>query len=132
VIHDDQREVSARTAGRLVAEQFPQYADLEIRPLETDGTDNEIFAVGSHLAARFPRRAADPDRLAAQLRAQADAQQEFAAVSTVPAPRPRGIGSPGPGFDLPWTLQTWVPGTIARPDGLADSSRFATDLADLV
>lgn len=125
-------EITPATVRRLVAEQFPQYAGLEVRALRTNGTDNAIFAVGPDLAARFPLHVEDPAQLDQALRQEAATQQEFAEVSPVPCPRPLGIGAPGHGVEHAWALQTWVPGDVATPDGLAHSEGFAADLADLV
>ncbi|MFC7456071.1 phosphotransferase [Brachybacterium sp. GCM10030267] len=124
--------VPLRAVQRAIAEQFPRLADLEVRALETDGTDNAIVAVGPEIIARIPRRPGDPAELHALLRREAAAQAEFAEISPVPAPRPLGIGTPGSGLDRPWSLQTRVPGAVATPSVLADSMRFAEDLADLV
>lgn len=57
---------------------------------------------------------------------------ELAAASHYPTPLPVAIGEPGPGFPLPWSVQTWLPGAVATPNGLAGSSAFARDLASLL
>jgi aminoglycoside phosphotransferase (APT) family kinase protein len=41
---------------RLVAAQFPQWANLAIKPVESAGWDNTIFRLGTDLAVRLPRR----------------------------------------------------------------------------
>ncbi|MEZ0112785.1 aminoglycoside phosphotransferase (APT) family kinase protein [Catenulispora sp. EB89] len=41
--------------GRLLAEQFPQWADLAIRRVESTGTDNAMFRLGGELCVRLPR-----------------------------------------------------------------------------
>src|SRR3546814_7508794 len=33
---------------------------------------------------------------------------------------------------MPWAVQTWIPGDVATPDGLAGSHRLARDLVTLV
>jgi aminoglycoside phosphotransferase (APT) family kinase protein len=60
------------------------------------------------------------------------AVQEFHDLELIPSPRPIGIGDPGLGYPMPWTLQTWVPGTDGLTEDPADSSAFALDLARLI
>lgn len=129
--------IAPETVQRLLAEQFPQHAGLEVHALQTNGTVNAIFAVGPDpaapdLVARVPLRGTDQLGLEEELRREATAQEAFAALSPIPSPRPLGIGTPGHGIDHAWALQTWVPGQVATPEGLAQSPRFAADLADLV
>lgn len=57
---------------------------------------------------------------------------EFTRHCPVPVPHPVAIGPPSRRYPMPWSVQTWVPGEIATPDGLASSSEFARDLADLL
>ena len=47
-------EVDARLARRLVDSQFPQWADLPIRPVAHDGWDNRTFRLGAELTVRIP------------------------------------------------------------------------------
>lgn len=58
--------------------------------------------------------------------------QELAACCSVPTPLPIAVGQPGYGYPLPWSVQTWLPGNVATPNGLAGSDLFAHDLAELI
>ena len=131
-MHPDQLDVSLATVTRLIANQLPAYSDLPVRPVETVGTVNAIFRVGDDLAARFPLRAADPDVVHDALTAEARAAAEFSAVSPVPSPQPVAIGRPGPGYPLPWSVQTWLPGRDAVAEDPGESMGFADDLAQLL
>lgn len=131
-MHDDQLDVAPATVARLVAEQFPQWAELPLRAVETIGTVNAIFRIGDTLAARFPLRGADPDVVHEWLSAEAAAAREFAGLSPVPSPEPVALGQPGHGYPLPWSVQTWLPGRDATDVDPAESLAFAADLADLL
>lgn len=131
-MHEDDIEVSDGLARALVDSQFPEYAGLALRRLPVSGTVNVIFRLGAHLSVRFPRRAGDTNATRAALEREADRVAEFADVSTVDAPRPTGIGVPAHGYPLAWSIQTWVPGSVASPTRPADSAEFARDLAALV
>ena len=46
--------ITAELAARLVAAQFPQWADLPVRPVEPGGWDNVTFRLGAGLSVRLP------------------------------------------------------------------------------
>src|SRR5215475_11994989 len=112
-MHEGQLALDEGIVRRLVDEQFPQWRALRIRQVSGAGTVNAIFRLGKDLAARFPLRYREELRMRDLLRAEAAAMQEFADVSSVAAPRPVAIGEPGDGYPLPWSVQTWLPGTDA-------------------
>jgi hypothetical protein len=41
--------------ARLLAEQFPQWADSPIEPVHSAGTDKAIYRLGDDMAVRLPR-----------------------------------------------------------------------------
>src|SRR6185437_1948714 len=55
-MHADELDIDEALAGRLVAEQFPEWARLSLRRIEPSGTDNAIFRLGDELSVRIPRR----------------------------------------------------------------------------
>ena len=40
--------------SRLIKEQFPQWANLEIEPVEHSGHDNRTFHLGEEMTVRLP------------------------------------------------------------------------------
>ena len=46
--------------------------------------------------------------------------------------RGRHLGSPGHGYPLPWSVQTWISGTDAATNDPGRSDAFARDLAELI
>lgn len=132
MLHEDQIHIDADIARSMIAEQFPVYRHEPIEPLRGAGTDHAIFRIGTSVAARFPLRPEDASACAERLRGEAAAMSEFARHSPFPAPRPIGLGRPGPRYPLPWSLQSWIDGTVATPDGVSASAVFARDLARLI
>lgn len=126
-LHDDELTITVDTARDLVAAQFPQWRGRPVRKVDAGGTVNAIFRIGDDLAARLPLRPADPDATRTGLRREATAAAELA--RHVRAPLPVALGEPGPGYPLPWSVQTWLPGTTAGAHG---SDALAHDLAALV
>ncbi|MCR6498263.1 phosphotransferase [Shinella sp. CPCC 101442] len=131
-MHDDQLHIDADIARSMIAEQFPRYRGEPVVLLVATGTTNAIFRVGRHVAARFPLRADEPDACLATLHREAAAMAAFAEQSPFAASQPIGIGAPGPHYPLPWSLQSWLEGDVATPDGLSASIAFARDIAGLI
>jgi aminoglycoside phosphotransferase (APT) family kinase protein len=42
------------------------------------------------------------------------------------------VGEPGAGYPLPWSVQTWLPGTVATDEDPGQSAAFARDLAEFI
>jgi aminoglycoside phosphotransferase (APT) family kinase protein len=131
-MHPDQLTVTAGVVAALVAEQFPGWARLPVRAVRSQGTDNALFRLGDRLAARFPLRPGDPDRTLQWLESEAAAARALASGTRVPTPEPVALGRAGAGYPLPWSVQTWVPGTVATDADPGGSVAFAHDLASFV
>ncbi|MFD7275512.1 aminoglycoside phosphotransferase family protein [Streptomyces sp. NPDC059862] len=131
-MHDDQVDVTTETVATLIQEQFPQWSGKAIRLLPSTGTVNAIFRIGNDLSARFPLRLADAAEALAFLKQEAQASAELAQVSRFPAPEPVALGKPGAGYPMPWSVQTWLPGTVASDADPSGSDAFAEDLAAFI
>ena len=46
--------ITPSLVARLVSEQFPQWRNLAVRPVELDGWDNTTFRLGESLSVRLP------------------------------------------------------------------------------
>ncbi|MFD6534513.1 aminoglycoside phosphotransferase family protein [Streptomyces sp. NPDC060184] len=131
-MHDDQADVTAHVAATLIRDQFPQWRGKAIRPVASTGTVHAVFRVGDDLSARFPLRPADAAEALAVLEREARASAELARASPFPVPEPVALGRPGPGYPMPWSVQTWLPGTVAFDADPSGSDAFAEDLAAFV
>jgi len=132
MMHTDQVLIDRNIARGMIIDQFPEYAHERIVQLETTGTVNAIFRIGSGVAARFPMRKMQPLECAEMLRREAAAMTEFARHSPFATPRPLGLGQPGTVYPMPWVVQSWIEGDIATPNGLSTSTPFALDIANLI
>jgi aminoglycoside phosphotransferase (APT) family kinase protein len=131
-MHANQLTVSVDTVRALVDEQFPAWRSLPISGVASEGTVNAIFRIGDGLAARFPLEPGDVEPTRRWLAAEADAARELAGRTRFATPTPVAIGEPGAGYPLPWSVQTWLPGTVATDEDASDSIGFARDLAEFV
>jgi aminoglycoside phosphotransferase (APT) family kinase protein len=131
-MHPDQLTIAAGTVRALVDAQFPQWRDLPLRELRTEGTVNGLFRLGHGLVARFPLVPGDPAEIRRWHEREADAARELLGRTRFATPEPVALGAPGAGYPLPWSVQTWIEGDVATPDDPAGSRAFALDLAELI
>ena len=125
-LHADQIDTSVSLVHRLVAEQFPQWADLTVRRVEECGTDHHLFRLGSDLVARLPIIGWAVD----QARSDERWLPVLAPHLPVALPVPLAVGEPGHGYPFPWAVVPWIPGT--PPDAGTDRVALAKDLAEFV
>lgn len=109
----------------LLREQFPQWADARVHPVEVQGWDNRTFRVGESLVARLP----SGEGYASAVSKEHRWLPVLAPQLPVAVPVPVARGRPGCGYRWPWSLYRWLPGMPACADDLAGSLAFAEDLA---
>jgi aminoglycoside phosphotransferase (APT) family kinase protein len=66
------------------------------------------------------------------LQSEAQAAPRTARPYPVPTPEPVALGEPGAGYPLPWSVQTWLPGTVATDEDPGESAALAHDLAEFI
>jgi aminoglycoside phosphotransferase (APT) family kinase protein len=126
-MHADEIFADAALVRRLLAEQFPQWADLPITPVESYGTDHHIYRLGDRLVARLPRIG----WAAAQAAKEARWLPVLAPHLPLALPEPLAIGRPAAGYPFEWSVCTWLPGRPAS-GALDDLDQAATDLAEFI
>lgn len=114
-MHADQLEVSRSTVRALVADQFPEWADLPVTAVASHGTVNILFRLGDELVVRLPMQPDDPEVATRRVAQEADAARLLLDRVPVPTPEPVALGRPGPGYPLPWSVYRWLPGANASP-----------------
>ncbi|MER7515042.1 aminoglycoside phosphotransferase family protein [Streptomyces sp. NPDC126499] len=116
--------LDAHLVRRLVAAQFPEWAELPVRQLETAGTDNAMFRLGDELVVRLPK--------ADWAQGQVEKEQRWlpllAPALPLPVPVPVGHGVPGEGFGQAWSVFRWLDGADAYEAPIADLASAAVEL----
>jgi aminoglycoside phosphotransferase (APT) family kinase protein len=131
-MHPNQLAVAVGTVHALVDEQFPQWRGLPIRAVVSQGTVNALFRIGENLLARFPLQAGDVASTRRWLESEAAAAGILLGRTRFRTPEPIALGEPGAGYPLPWSVQTWLPGTVATDQDPGESVGFAHDLAEFI
>ena len=117
--------IDAGLARRLVAAQFPQWADLPVRPVELDGWDNRTFRLGSELSLRLP----SGDWYALQVDKEQTWLPRLGPHLPLPIPQPVARGEPGEGYPYPWSVYRWLEGEPASSCSVFDPVALASSLA---
>ena len=131
-MHADELPIDAAVVRGLIDAQFPQWRGLPVRRVASPGTVNAIFRLGDRLAARFPLRGADLTAIRRRLESEAAATMELAAATRFRVPVHVALGEPGPGYPLPWSVQTWLPGVTGDDADPSGEPAFASDLAEFI
>lgn len=117
--------INAALAGRLVAAQFPQWADLPIKPVEFDGWDNRTFRLGEDMSVRLP----SAEAYAAKVEKEHLWLPRLAPLLPLPIPVPLAKGDPAESYPWRWSVYRWLEGEIATIGHIADLCQFASTLA---
>jgi aminoglycoside phosphotransferase (APT) family kinase protein len=124
-MHADEVETDVSLVRRLLAAQFPQWANLELEPVESAGTDNAIYRLGDGLAVRLPR----VERATQQVDKEHEWLPRLAPHLPLAIPVPLARGTPGEGYPWHWSVCPWLEGENATIERVADLREAATDLA---
>jgi aminoglycoside phosphotransferase (APT) family kinase protein len=131
-MHPNQLPVPLETVRELVDQQFPAWRGLPIRHVASQGTVNALFRIGDRVVARFPLQPGDVAATRRWLESEAQAARELLGRTRFRTPEPVALGEPGAGYPLPWSVQTWLPGTAATDEDPGGSVPFAHDLAEFI
>ncbi len=124
----DRREIEVATVERLVAAQFPQWAELAVRPVAEGGWNNRTFHLGQHMCVRLP----SAERYVAQVEKEVRWLPVLAPNLPFLVPVPLGLGRPGGGYPWPWSIYEWIEGETAKRGRISSLVDFALDLADFL
>jgi aminoglycoside phosphotransferase (APT) family kinase protein len=115
-------------ARRLVAQQFPEWADLPVREVELSGWDNRTYRLGDDLSIRLPRSRFYREQVAKEQRWL----PVLAPQLPVAIPRPVTVGAPGLGNPYAWSVYAWIDGAPATAERIADPVVFARAVAEFL
>lgn len=120
--------IDASLVRRLIAGQFPQWAELQVRPVVFSGWDNRTFRLGEDLVDRLPSGSEYADQVTKEHRWL----PELAPHLPLNIPVPLAIGVPACGYQHLWSVYSWIDGEVASLENIVDQSAFAACLANFL
>jgi aminoglycoside phosphotransferase (APT) family kinase protein len=126
-MHADELEIDEALVGRLLADQFPEWAGLPLRRAEPPGTDTAVFRLGGELAVRLARH----DGPTEPGGKEHDWLPRLAPLLPFEVPLPVAQGRPAHDYPWFWDVVTWVEGETVPVEEI-DAIRAARDVAVLV
>ena len=127
-MHADEVDTDVTLVRRLLAAQFPRWADLPIEPVRPFGTDNANYRLGDDMVVRLPRR----ERTSRTLEKERQWLPRLAPLLPLAVPVPLAAGMPGEGYPFTWSVYTWLRGENATGERISDRGQLATDLAEFI
>lgn len=121
-------ELSIEMVSLMIAEQFPHWAENDIRPVATSGWDNHTFRLGDDKLLRFPSH----EIYASQVAKEQLWLPRFASHLPLKIPTPIAIGEPSQHYPLPWSVYRWIPGEVTSVTVIADMNHYASKLAQFL
>ncbi|MFJ4220182.1 aminoglycoside phosphotransferase family protein [Curtobacterium luteum] len=123
-MHTDVPRIDADLVRRLVATQFPRWADLPVREVEHQGWDNRTFRLGGDLSVRLPSAAGYVPAVEKEQRVLPYLAEHL----DVPVPEPVATGEPQDDYPFPWSVRRWLRGSVLLDAPDVDRSRLAADV----
>jgi aminoglycoside phosphotransferase (APT) family kinase protein len=118
-------DITADLVRDLIAEQFPGWADLPVRPVARQGWDNRTFRLGDDLSVRLP----SGPGYAAAVAKEDRCLPGLAPHLPLPIPEPVAVGRPTAAYPHPWSVRRWLPGDTLLDAPDVDRVQLADDLA---
>jgi aminoglycoside phosphotransferase (APT) family kinase protein len=112
-LHEDEVRIDQDLVRQLLGTQLPDLANLDLRLIPTQGTDNVVFRFGAELSVRLPRK---PSAVRSLL-IEREWLPRVAPRLPLAVPLPVASGEPSGAYPFPWMVCTWVSGRPLPPGG---------------
>jgi len=128
MINEAKVKIDVSFVQRLIREQFPEWADLQIKPVESSGWDNRTFHLGKDMMARLPSNA--------EYASQVEKEQHWLPILKphlpLAIPKPIAMGKPTSEYPWHWSIYQWLEGETASTNCITDLNHFAEILANFL
>ncbi len=128
-MHDNEQEVNTALVQSLLKEQCPQWADLELSPILSSGTDNALFRLGDTYVVRIPRIEWSPGSVSSGINKEYLWVPQLAQHLKTPISEPVFKGTPNKAYPWPWSITKWNDGHNPEFEKENEYDKLAVDLA---
>lgn len=113
---------------QLISTQFPQWAELTIKPVASSGWDNRTFHLGEHMLIRLPSSA----DYASQVEKEQHWLPKLAPHLPLAIPSPVAMGKPTTQYPWHWSIYQWLEGETVTIERITNLNHFAESLANFL
>lgn len=123
-------QITPSLAQKLIKNQFPEFAHLDIQSVKVQGHDNRTFRLGPDMLVRMPTA----EVYALKVPKEQELLPRLKPHITVAIPVPLKIGQPSDDYPFPFSIYKWCDGESANSVHIDDSSldQIALDLAEFL
>ncbi len=127
-MHSNEVDINIPLIQRLIATQFPIYADLPIVAVLSSGTDNALYRLGEKLVVRLPR-IADKER---HIEKEYTWLPKLAPHLPLAIPTPVALGKSQGEYPFEWAIYGWLEGATFSDEPPANLNQVANELAGFI
>lgn len=120
--------INVELAIRLINEQFPEWANLDVRPVKNGGNDNRTFHLGDNMSLRLP----SSEHYVPQVEKEQEWLPKLARKLSLPISTPIAKGNPSKAYPFPWSVNMWLQGETLAHDNINNINQFARDLGSFL
>ena len=132
-MHPDELGLDDSLVAQLVAEQFPEWAELPLERIPSPGTDNVLYRLGPDMVVRLPRiRDHGNDAEGRSFDRDAHWLPMLSPLLPVAVPVPLAKGVPADGYPAAWGVYSWLDGEPPDVHALDDPEALARQVAELI
>lgn len=128
-MHDNEQEVNTALVQSLLKEQCSQWANLELSPILSSGTDNALFRLGDKYVVRMPRIEWSPGSVSNCINKEYLWVPQLAQHLKIPISEPVFKGTHNEAYPWPWSITKWNDGHNPDFEKENEYNKLAVDLA---
>lgn len=117
--------IDTQLVRELISAQFPEWKDLEIRPVIQSGHDNRTFHLGEKMTVRLP----SGDDYVAQIEKETKWLPILAKNLSLPISSPIALGTPSNNYPFPWSINRYIEGETVSERNVPDKKRLAGEIS---
>lgn len=127
-LHDGEYPIDSALVRQLLTDQMPLWSHLPLRRLETSGTVNVAYRLGSDKLIRLPRT----EKFSKGPLREANWLPKFAPELPLGVPKYLALGTPTEAYPSHWSVLGWIEGTTAGSSTLNELREAAAALGEFV
>jgi aminoglycoside phosphotransferase (APT) family kinase protein len=127
-MHHHEIPIDVLLITKLLHRQFLQWSNLPLSPVQSDGTDNALYRLGTDMCIRLPRIPS----AAEQVEKEHKWLPHLASQLPLAIPNILERGRPSEDYPWPWSICRWIEGENAATSQTIDLQQTAIDLANFI